>query len=88
VVSKDGKLVGFVMAEITLKNCSIVVDPHAPRNLGLSSMAGWRDEDGSIDFQSIWFNQYDEVNVVALMCADVIDERAGAKSLGELYMDT
>jgi len=88
VISKSGLLVGFVMCKISLRNCKIVIDPET-ENLDIKIMEKYRNtETGKIDWDKVWFQQYSKVEVVSVMSSEVLEQRTGIRSMGDLVIDT
>jgi hypothetical protein len=87
VISRDGRLVGFVMAKTTLKNFSLAVLPNTD-HLDVRMMARYRDpQDGSIDLSKVFFTTYPNLVATMVTCADVVNARTGIKAMGRLHLD-
>jgi hypothetical protein len=86
VICRDVTLIGFVMARTTLTNCRIVVDPKT-EHLDLGMTARFRNVDGSIDFNKVWYRVQSKVRVVLIICVDIL-ERMRIKGMEELHIKT
>jgi hypothetical protein len=87
VVSRVGDLVAFVVARWELDDMKVAVDP-ATKYLDIKSMKLHRDEDdGTINYDKVWFEAASRVQITLVMDSEVPDSRSGIKSMGQLVLD-
>jgi len=86
LVSKEGKLVGFIMAQATVEDFEVVVHPKT----GMPDLKAMKlnREDGGLHMEKVWFESFPEVVLTMVMCASVLEKRAGIQEMGTLYLDS
>jgi len=85
LVSKEGRLVGFIMAPATAEDFEVVVHPKT-RIPDLKAMKMNR-EDGELHMEKVWFDSFPEVGLTLVMCDSVLEKRVGIQGMGALYLD-
>jgi hypothetical protein len=86
IVDRAGNLVAFVMAKSILKDFTVLVHPRTG-HLDLAAMQRLRNDDGSIDYERAYFDEFKNINVTLAMCSSVLEERTGIRGMGELVID-
>jgi hypothetical protein len=78
-------LVGLIMARATVEDFEAVIHPRTSIP-DLKAMKMNR-EDGEVDMAKVWFKSFPEVELTLVMCASVLEKRAGIQGMGALYLD-
>jgi hypothetical protein len=94
VVSKEGKLIGLIIARAVFQKLEVLVRP-VTIVPDIKAMRNARQLDGTIQKEKAgrawsgkpWFNTFTGVTTTLVMCANVLEARSGIRGMGILYSD-
>jgi len=94
VVSKEGKLIGFVIARAIFQKLEVLIRPMTGVP-DINAIRNARKPDGTVQKAKAgrawsgkpWFSTFTGITTTLVMCANVLEARSGIRGMGILYSD-